>query len=89
VTAGATDSLRSAARKRWWVLITYTIFAGMQALTWAVPGIIPINMGKVNGISDSMIQIIIQLLVNYGCICFVLFSVPCMWSIDRHGARLP
>jgi FLVCR family MFS transporter len=75
--------IQSAWAKRWFVLSTYTLFAAVQTMQFAIPGVIPITMSTVNGLSNSSIV----LFVNYGCIFFVLFAIPFMWTLDRHGIR--
>lgn len=70
---------------RYWVLLTYTLMAAMQGMTWAVPG----SIGNTYS-SPSVYNLdgnTIQLFLNYGPIFYVICAFPVMWHMDRYGIR--
>lgn len=68
---------------RWWVLATYSLMAANQGLTWSVPGTLTPTYLAVYGMDQNTVQ----LLLNYGPVCYLLFMLPVAYQIDRFGIR--
>ena len=72
---------------RYFVLATYTLQAGLQGMTWAVPGALSNTYSSpaVYSLSGDTIQ----LLLNWGPIAYLLAALPVSFALDRHGLRIP
>ena len=75
----------SSGIDRYWVLLTYTLMAAMQGMTWAVPGSI-LNTYTSPAVYNVSVDTA-QLFLNYGPIFYLLCAFPVMWHMDRYGIR--
>lgn len=73
--------------RRWWILAVYSLLACLQGWQWAIPGGIASSLEAIYG--EGVSDYVIQLLLAYGPIFYILFALPSMLLLNTaNGLRL-
>ncbi|XP_032222450.1 solute carrier family 49 member 4 homolog isoform X2 [Nematostella vectensis] len=86
-TASLHDTITSECRvygRRWYILVVFSLIAGLQGCVWNTWGPITGSAGAVYGWSDGTIA----LLENWGPITYILSFILFSWLLDVKGLRV-